>query len=124
MTQYRNDPQRISNFFDQLIAGIGHRGSSFSDLDAITHDKTTDRFLVQEFKHADETFPAGQRCLLAALAVHSSGLFTVWVVVKRPHDLVLFEWPCQVGTPITYAEYRDRFAAWWGGAIGREMAVR
>lgn len=30
---------------DHVLAGIGHRGSSFTDVDAVTHDEATGRWL-------------------------------------------------------------------------------
>lgn len=115
MTQRRNDPDRLSNYFDRLLEGIGHRGSSFSDVDAITHDEVGDRFLFQEFKRAHEPLNTGQRRLLMGLARQS--FCTVWCV-RQMEDGNL-EW-CDVQTRsraiLTPDDYRDKFRQWWAGA--------
>lgn len=93
MTQLRRDQQAISNFFDRVLKGIGHRGSSFTDVDALTHDEATDRFLFQEFKNADEQLNRGQARLLKGLARRE--FCTVWCV-RRLDDRHV-EW-CDVAT--------------------------
>ena len=50
------DLDPISNHFDELFQGIGHRGSSFMDIDGLMHDGKNQRFLTLEFKHLGEEF--------------------------------------------------------------------
>jgi hypothetical protein len=112
MTQIRCAPASISNYFDDLLKGIGHRGSSFTDIDAATHDEATDRWLFQEFKGPDETLNRGQARHLLGLARQDYA--TVWCVRKR-HDGYL-DW-CDVRSRqsgvITTGEYQARFRRWW-----------
>jgi hypothetical protein len=112
VTQYRRDPDRESNYFDRLLRDIGPRGSSFTDVDALTHDERTDRFLFQEFKGPAGQLNRGQSKVLAALARRD--YITVWCVRRRGDGLL--DW-CDVLTRaadrISPAEYRERFCAWW-----------
>lgn len=112
MTIRRNDPDRLSNYFNALIDGIGHRGSSFTDVDACTHDEATDRFLFQEFKGPDERLNRGQSRLLKGLS--RKDYVTVWCVRKRADGQL--DW-CDVATrtrhTISTAEYKARFRRWW-----------
>jgi len=102
----------ISNYFDRLLKGIGHRGSSFTDIDALTHDEATDRFLFQEFKALGEELSVGQARYLKALARRD--FITVWCVRRLGDGRV--EW-CDVATReravISEQDYRSKFAAWW-----------
>src|SRR4249920_812118 len=77
MTQLRCNPASISNYFDDLIRGIGKRVSTFTDIDAVTHDLDTKRFLFQEFKHEGEALCTAQRWVLNDLA-HMPRC-TVWI---------------------------------------------
>jgi len=108
----------LSNHFDRVLKGVGHRGSSFSDLDAVTHDGTTGRFLVQEFKYYESpAVPYAQHWMLqgfAAIPAH----FTVWIIVYRDEKTIDFvEIPRDFShrgfCTITVAEYRERFRCWW-----------
>lgn len=38
MTQSRSKPDSISNWLDDILDGIGKRGSSFTDVDWISHN--------------------------------------------------------------------------------------
>lgn len=112
MTQLRKCKCGISNHFDTILTGIGHRGSSFTDVDAVTHDARTHRFLFQEFKQEGEPVdPAQYRALKDLVAIPKH--FTVWIVIKR-HDGQIgwsaFGHPERV---ISVVEYQARFAAWW-----------
>lgn len=82
------------------------------DVDALTHDERTDRFLFQEFKREGEALNRGQRRTLAGLA--RKDYLTVWCVRKLGGGQL--EW-CDVATRehgvITESEYRARFQAWW-----------
>lgn len=114
MTILRRDPSAISNYFNNLLSGLGKRGSSFADVDAVTHDADTDRFLFQEFKNSGEELNRGQKMLLAGLA--RKDYVTVWCV-RRLGDGRL-EW-CDVASRqhgvISERSYQAMFQAWWAG---------
>lgn len=114
MTQLRHCKCGLSNYFDTILQGIGHRGSSFSDADAISHDGKTHRFLVQEFKREGEGIDAGQHWMLQDL-VRLPQHFTVWHVVKRDDGLIGWAEYGSALQVITVKEYQERFAAWWAG---------
>jgi hypothetical protein len=104
----------VSNYFDGLMSGLGKRGSTFSDVDAISHDEDGDRFLFQEFKRQGEAMSTGQKRLLAGLK--RKGFVTVWCLRRRDDGRLDF---FDVGTSvavevITEHEYRCRVAKWWG----------
>lgn len=127
MTQLRKDPDSISNHFDKLLDGIGHRGSSLGDIDRfdvvgppiwLTHDKKTRRFLFQEFKYEHELLSKGQRRSLVDLARLSS--VNVWIVVLRKdlligwHDIKLSRGAKKMDL-IDGLSYQERFRRWWKG---------
>lgn len=72
MTRLRKEhPDSVSNWLNQLLAGVGHRGSSFMDIDLlkIVNDGPTDRFLFIELKDRDEKqINRGQERTLVGLA--------------------------------------------------------
>jgi hypothetical protein len=86
MTQYRKDPDATSNWFDRLFDGIGHRGSSFSDIDGYIHDARTDRILLMEFKWHGNVIPKGQAMGLRSFA-RRDGII-VWCLKRLPDDRV------------------------------------
>lgn len=113
MTQRKNaDPDSLSNYFDRVLEGIGHRGSSFTDVDALTHDERTDRYLFQEFKQAEEALNRGQARLLKGLARRD--FITVWCVRRRTDGFL--DW-CDVATrtaaTIGLGEYQRLYRCWW-----------
>jgi hypothetical protein len=112
LTQFRKDPHAISNYFDTLVRGVGHRGSSFTDVDAVTHDKRTGRFLYQEFKERGEPLRKEQAIYLTDLAKQPGT--SVWCVRRLGGAQI--EW-YDVATrrheTIPEDEYRRRFTAWW-----------
>jgi hypothetical protein len=116
VTQLRADKHAISNYFDELLRGLGKRGSSFMDLDAVTHDKDTKRFLFQEFKQPEEPLHPATAMVLRDLA----GLerCTVWFVRRLPQRRIgWMEYRAgapQVEEIISEAEYQARYRAWWG----------
>lgn len=113
MTQLRSDKHAISNYFDRLTEGIGKRGSSFMDLDAVSHDKDTRRFLFQEFKQPGEPLHPAQRMTLTDLA-HLPRC-TVWFV-RRIGDGRIGWAQFRSGRReeiITESEYQERFRCWW-----------
>lgn len=119
MTQLRKDPDAISNYFDELLRGIGKRGSTFTDIDAVTHDKDTGRFLFQEFKQPTERLHPAQAMMLRDLA--RVPVFTVWLV--RRLNAGRIGWiDFHGGRPqheeiITEREYQARFGSWWATHI-------
>lgn len=130
MTQLRFHPRSISNYFDKILHGIGHRGSSFSDIDAVSHDGKTGRMLLQEFKGEHEAldpaqhwmlqdFARSRRCPQCRVVIPSH--FTVWRAIRRDDGcigLAVYGASGEMG-PIdilTVDEYRARFAAWWSNA--------
>lgn len=114
MTQLRFHPGSISNYFDVVLAGIGKRGSSFSDIDAISHDRDTRRFLVQEFKREGEEINRGQHWMLRGLAEIPEH-FTVWHVLKRKDGQIGWAPYGQQLTVISVERYQGVFHAWWYG---------
>jgi hypothetical protein len=124
VTQLRKDPDAISNRFDAILAGVGHRGSSFTDIDrivvaALTHDGYSRRFLFQEFKHPGEECPTGQWWALYDLARQPNT--SVWLVTEC-EDLERVDWIAFKEVPkdgiltaetISIETYRERFANWW-----------
>lgn len=115
MTQRRNDRDAISNYFDWLLRGIGHRGSSFTDVDALTHDGATGRFLLQEFKRGDEPLNDAQRWAFRDLAKVAPDKLTVWFVRRRDDgriNFAVFGSGCPAET-ISIRQYQDRFRQWW-----------
>lgn len=115
MTQLRKHRDAISNYFDELESGIGKRGSSFTDIDGVSHDGDTDCFLIREFKLKDELLDKAQRRTLQALARLPN--CTVWFCRKLPHGRIAFG---QFGSGrraevISEDEYRHRVSCWWNG---------
>lgn len=114
MTILRKDPDGISSYFDRLFQGVGHRGSSFTDVDRleVVHDGGTDRFLVMEFKELDEEVSAGQHRALCGLAALPN--VDVWILRRAAPGLIEQSRP-----PISSVEALDegqlrrRFAEWW-----------
>lgn len=120
MTQYKKDPTSISNWADRVLKGVGHRGSSFCDVDAIAYkpkmivadDGVTHRFIVQELKHEGEPSSAGQIRLLENLAQVPE--FTVWGITKRIDGSVGWKDFKTGGTMIiSEQEWRARYQRWW-----------
>lgn len=116
MTQLRKQKDAISNYFDGLLSGIGHRGSSFMDVDALTHDAATGRWLLQEFKHEGEALDKAQHWMLRDLSHKVPKHFTVWVVVKRDDGSIEWADCCDVQATrriISVREYQQKFRDWW-----------
>lgn len=115
MTQLRKQKDAISNYFDDVLRGIGHRNSSFMDVDAVTHDGKTKRWLVQEFKHEGEPLDKAQHWMLQDLTTLPKH-FTAWIVVKRQDGHIGWADFADVKATyevITVQAYQERFAAWW-----------
>jgi len=113
VTQLRREPGAISNWFDELERGLGKRGSTFTNLDAISHDKDTGRFLIREFKHCGESISRGQRWLLEELA--KLPRCTAWILERRDPDHIVLT---DLTTPapavvLTRIEYRRHVRRWW-----------
>lgn len=111
MTQFRNDPAAISNYFDNLIAGLGKRGSSFTDVDAVTHDLDHKRFLFQEFKREGEPLCTAQRWVVNDLADLPG--CTVWISRVLGPDRIELEIVGHGTRVVTEEVYRRLFAHWW-----------
>tara|TARA_Y100000310_G_scaffold98201_2_gene95965 strand:- start:2370 stop:2807 length:438 start_codon:yes stop_codon:yes gene_type:complete len=127
MTQRRDNPEALSNYFDRLTDGIGARGSSFMDIDSYVHDgrqarlylthdgKGADRFLVQEFKYQGQTVDLGQARALIAMAHQPA--FTVWLIVKRDDGQIgFFNYLWERGRKVELLsehDYQARFGSWW-----------
>lgn len=113
MTQLRKYRDSISNYFDALTQGLGKRASSFMDVDAVSHDKDTGRFLFQEFKQEGEALHPATRMVLRELA--DLPKCTVWFVRRLDNGCI--GW-AQFGSGhveevITEQEYCARFRRWW-----------
>lgn len=107
--------QPISNYFNGLLAGIGHRGSSFTDIDAVTHDGHTGRWLLQEFKGPTESVDKSQDWHMGAIAEQPR--FTSWLVRRLGGGRIGWRSYAPGATAyeevITEDEYRSRFRQWW-----------
>lgn len=113
MTQLRKYPDAISNYFDGLLRGIGKRESSFMNMDAVSHDKDTGRFLFMEFKQRGEALHPATRMVLSELA----GLprCTVWFVRRLGNGRIAFG-EFRSGRrqeELSEAEFQERFRRWW-----------
>lgn len=110
-----------SNYFARLEEGIGHRGSSFTDIDAVSHDGRTARFLFREFKGAREILSDGQKRVLMGLA--ELPRVTCWLVRRQPDNRLLvveFHRGGIVTLPaeVSEDEYRALYRAWWDQHTG------
>lgn len=114
MTQLRTACKcGISNELDEIERGVGHRGSSFGDIDAISHDVKTHRFLVRELKRPNEKFDPAMRMLLEDLALEQR--FTVWYLQLWSDGRIAWIdmlWPASCDV-LTRDEYRARLQEWW-----------
>ena len=119
MTQLRKHRDAISNYFDQIERGIGKRGSTFTDVDAVSHDGDTRRFLFREFKQDGERLDPAQRWVLRELA-HLPGC-TVWFVRKRDDGRI--GWAVFGSGRPRSGDYGSRLPAAPAGLVG-QPAVR
>jgi hypothetical protein len=137
VTQLECDPHALSNWFDDVLRGIGRRGSSFTDIDRLTvrgctHDGHTRRYLYQEFKRPHEACADAQWWVLYDLAREPNA--TAWLV-RQGEDLATVEWtrfhevpegrgpltmaavrqlrPRLAAETLTLEMYRQRYDAWW-----------
>ena len=124
MTQLRKFRDNVSNYFDDIERGIGKRGSSFTDVDALSHDGDTGRFLFREFKVDGETLDKAQEWTLTELSWLDK--CTVWLVRKRADGMIGWAVFRAEGVtpekPITVREYQRRLKQWWFPE--REVAQR
>lgn len=112
MTVLRKEADNVSNYFNALENGIGHRGSSFCDVDRLTHDGATNRFLVCEFKRSSEPLAPGQEWALRELARIPQ--MTVWLARARADGFIGFrEFPSDLEHVITEEQYQTRVRDWW-----------
>lgn len=108
----------ISNYFDALFKGIGHRGSSFMDLDRVDYhavqDDATGRLLIFEFKGPHEKTNVGQwRTLKGTIGI--SPKIEAWALRLRSDGRIDF-FDIRRSTAIEIiepAECQRRYSAWW-----------
>jgi len=123
MTTYRADPSAISNHFDDLFSGLGHRGSSFTDVDGLVHDGRTGRFLFMEFKHEGEPVSQAQIYALNALAKNHKNI-SAWFIRQMNNGTYKIAdaaqatrangaWVLLSAETIDGAVLKERFRAWW-----------
>jgi len=114
MTQLRREPENISNHFDTLFRGLGHRGSSFTNLDGMCHDGATHRFLMLEFKHEQEDLNKAVLWSLSDLA--RCPTVTVWVIWKLMADRYrVLRLPTHRTENWSASELQQAYANWWKG---------
>ena len=113
MTQRRNHFDAVSNYFDDIERGIGKRGSSFTDIDGMSHDRDGDRFLFREFKTNGEQMDIHQYEALKALARLPK--CTVWFLRKLGDGKIRFGaiGSNEPGEIISEEEYKQRLRKWW-----------
>ena len=116
MTQLRKFRDNVSNYFDEIERGIGKRGSSFMDVDAVSHDGDTGRFLFREFKIEGEPLHEAQEWVLRELA--RLPRCTVWLVRKRADGMIGWasigaDWKVPPEEPLTVRQYQHRLEWWW-----------
>lgn len=128
MTQLRKQKDAISNEMDRILEGVGHRGSTFTDIDAMSHDMRTHRFLFMEFKRPNESMTSGQRMALCDLALEER--MTVWYVQLWPNGdygqiaWADMRWPDSIDF-ISVEEFRARYRSWWENKyeLGRHAEI-
>jgi hypothetical protein len=116
MTAFRADPDGPENFFDRLFSGIGHRGSSFTDVDGLSHDVASNRFLMFEYKRPFEKMSKGQQMALFAFSALPGCEF--WGIRRTGEffDVIV----CQSGRQtwrgtIGWDALRSMYRGWWDG---------
>jgi hypothetical protein len=123
MTQLRHCKCGASNLLDEIERDIGHRGSSFMDFDAVSHDMRTHRFLVRELKRPNEALNAGERITLRDLALEPR--FTVWYLqLWSTGEIAWIDMRVELVDVISKAEYRERVRAWWDGSYRLENYIQ
>lgn len=113
MTQLRKCKCDSSNILDTLEHGVGHRGSSFFDFDAVSHDGPTHRFLVREIKRPHEKLDHAVRIALMDLALEPR--WTVWFLCFMADGRIAWLdmlYPDSMDV-LTADEYRERLREWW-----------
>lgn len=119
MTQYRKDPSAISNHFDKLFSGIGHRGSSFTDSDWTSHDMATNRALVMEFKQETEIINAGQeRKLLWQATLPGVTVWAIWKLDNGRYRIRIY--PGGKTWDISGKDLKMGYRKWWEGKTGKK----
>ena len=113
MTQLRKQKDAISNHFDELLAGIGHRGSSFTDVDGLVHDSKTNRFLMLEFKQDGEELNFGQEWALEEFAKQPGcSVIAIWLTSKADQYRLRF-YPEKLDDLISGSVLQRIVADWW-----------
>lgn len=116
-----NEIEPVSNHFDLIFKGIGHRGSSFSDCDWITHDLAGNRFLLMEFKRADEELSDGQELLLRGFAAlpACSAIVVRWDTAK-PYTVHWYNKKGKRFSAIfTIDKLQNFYSRWWNKDWGK-----
>jgi len=122
MTKLLRAPTDISNYIDDLTAGLGARGSSFRDVDRLTvvhNGGGRPRFLFQELKWRGEldNQTDGQTSSLDWLMkdlVRASISFTIWRVVIEPdRTLTVKDYRANIEKNLSPEEYRAAYRRWW-----------
>ena len=119
MTQLRKYPDAISNHFDDLFAGIGHRGSSFTDIDGfitgkfLMHNRQwAHRFLMLEFKRGAEPLSVGQEEVLVAFASQGDR-FDAWLIRWFPDYYEIVFYPDKTALVETATQIQGFLKEWW-----------
>jgi hypothetical protein len=109
----------ISNELHAIEDGVGLRGSSFMDFDAVSHDGSTHRFLVRELKRPNE--PLDQHVRIALMDVALERRWTVWYLQLWSDGRIAWadmRWPDSIDV-LTVDEYRALLASWWANRYQR-----
>jgi hypothetical protein len=114
MTFFRKDPGDISNHFDELFKDIGHRGSSFMDIDKlwIVHDGRTGRFLMFEFKNRNEKLSGSQEWVLTEFA-KLPGCKSVAIWYDGEDDYKVIYYPDKVDDRVGERALQQMLKDWW-----------
>jgi hypothetical protein len=109
----------ITNDLDEIERGIGRRGSSFMDFDAVSHDRDTHRFLVRELKRPNEALDPAARETLMDVALEPR--WTVWYLQLWSDGRIAWadmRWPDSIDV-LTVDEYRALLTLWWANRYQR-----
>jgi hypothetical protein len=113
MTQLIKNPDSISNHFDKLFSNIGHRGSSFTDVDGLVHDAKTNRFLLMEFKMPGERLSAGQEWAISEFAKQPGcWAWAIWLT-KDPALYKIRYYPEKNDDTLSDTTLQRLLADWW-----------
>ena len=111
MTQLLREPDNISNHFDDLFNGIGHRGSSFTNVDGLIHDGKSKRFLMLEFKHWGESVSSGQHWAMKDFAKIPN--CSSWIIHWGAEMYKVETLPDSLFWHLNKAGLRQKLKDWW-----------